>query len=385
MKPSACRPAAPVASSMFSCPKSFRTFSLRVGNFAFRLMVAFLFLGLVPAPVPSQTPARNDSERQLFDAANRERVALKLQPLRWDDALAAAARKHAAVMVEHTELSHQLPGEPALDQRAGQAGARFTEVGENIAIGWDAQVIHTGWMHSPGHRANILDGRFTALGVGVVEEEEGELYAVEDFSAAVANLILEEQEEKVAMLISAMGLRVTSERAEARNECTGEGNPLRRRSMYIARYGAPDISKLPENLEKMIRVGEYRQAAVGACVPKDSGAAIRRFRIAVLLFAVEDLTLSLEQQEKQVTALLTAKGWSVSRTTEDARIACKSNMGVPGRSWSVVRFDTTDLSQLPPDVEGKIRKVPYRNVAVGACRAGEAVSFAYYRIALLFF
>ncbi|MGH7836399.1 MAG: CAP domain-containing protein, partial [Candidatus Binataceae bacterium] len=58
-----------------------------------------------------------------------------MQPLKWDDALAAAALHHAERMARESELSHQYPGEPPLSERAAHAGARFSEVAENIAVG----------------------------------------------------------------------------------------------------------------------------------------------------------------------------------------------------------------------------------------------------------
>jgi hypothetical protein len=225
------------------------------------------------------------SEEQLFfDSANRERIAQQLQPLNWDNALAEAARHHALLMAQQANLSHQLPGELPLDQRAGHAGARFSQVGENIAMGRQAPAIHTGWMHSPGHRANILDAHYTALGVGVVEDDDGELYAVEDFSVAIASLAVEAQEEKITALLAARGLRVTSERDNARTLCSDELAPAGHRPMLILRYETPDISELPEPLEQKIRDGKYRDAAVGACQPKESATRIARFRITVLLF-----------------------------------------------------------------------------------------------------
>jgi len=51
-----------------------------------------------------------------------------------DAALAAAAREHAARMAQRNVLSHQLPGEPQIQDRATQAGARFTTIAENIAV-----------------------------------------------------------------------------------------------------------------------------------------------------------------------------------------------------------------------------------------------------------
>lgn len=240
-----------------------------------------LLLFAFPCSLFAQKPSAD--EQFFFDSVNRERVAQQLPPLKWDNALADAARKHALQMADQADLSHQLPGEPPLAQRAGEAGARFSKVGENIAIGPQAPPIHTGWMHSPGHRANILDVHFTALGVGVIEDN-GELYAVEDFSTAVANLTIDAQEEKVTALLAAQGLRVSSEREQARKLCSEEQASSGQRAMLILSYEAPDISALPEPLARKIREGKYREAGVGACQPKKNAAGIERFRITVLLF-----------------------------------------------------------------------------------------------------
>src|SRR5229473_5891560 len=60
---------------------------------------------------PCSLSARKPSaeEQFFFDSANRERVAQQLQPLKWDNALAEAARRHALLMAEQADLSHQLP------------------------------------------------------------------------------------------------------------------------------------------------------------------------------------------------------------------------------------------------------------------------------------
>jgi hypothetical protein len=252
-----------------------------------RLLLHSTLIILLLASACDLSAQKPSAEEQFFfDSANRERVAQQLPPLKWDNALAEAARQHASLMADQADLSHQLPGEPPLDQRAGRAGARFSQVGENIAVGPQPRAIHTGWMHSPGHRANILDAHFTALGVGVVEED-GQLYAVEDFSVAVASLGLEAQEEKVTALLVAKGLRVTGETEKARKLCSDEPGATGDRPMVVLRYEAPDISKLPEPVEQKIRNSKFRQAAVGACEPKERAAGIARFRITVLLFGVQ--------------------------------------------------------------------------------------------------
>ena len=107
--------------------------------------------------------------RQL--SVNRERVERKLTPLKWDEGLARAARKHAEQMAEHDLLEHQVPGEADLATRAQEEGASFSHITENIAMGVSADKFHDGWMHSPGHRANILDAESDSIGIAIAENE----------------------------------------------------------------------------------------------------------------------------------------------------------------------------------------------------------------------
>jgi uncharacterized protein YkwD len=238
-------------------------------------------LSAVAAPSAALQPS---SEEQLFfREANAERTARGLTAYKWDETLAAAARKHASLMAKTEELSHHLAGEPPLDERAAQAGARFSSVGENIAIGPETLSIHDDWMRSPGHRANILNERFTALGVGVVEEK-GEFYAVEDFSTAVENFNIEQQEQKVAALLSARGFHVTGDRTEARRFCANSHALTEHRSLTVFHLEVPDLGALPKEIERSLESTQYKQAAVGACEPQHAERGIPRFRIALLLY-----------------------------------------------------------------------------------------------------
>jgi uncharacterized protein YkwD len=132
------------------------------------------------APAQQKTSA---PEQALFDAANRERKARQLSPLQWSAALASAARGHAQKMAQKNTLSHQFPGESDLGTRVRLTGVRFRAVAENVAQGPSAAEIHTQWMKSPPHRANLLDSELDSVGIGV-EERKGQLFAVQDFSQA---------------------------------------------------------------------------------------------------------------------------------------------------------------------------------------------------------
>jgi len=123
------------------------------------------------------------AERDLFASVNQARRAQGLSPLRWDETLATAARRHAQVMAEHGSAQHGFEGEPSLSVRVKQAGAHFTWLSENVIQGTSPEFIHSQFMKSPPHRANILDGDMDSIGVGVVERG-GQLFAVEDFSQA---------------------------------------------------------------------------------------------------------------------------------------------------------------------------------------------------------
>jgi uncharacterized protein YkwD len=259
--------------------------------FTVLLFVAVLFVS--PFVVVGAQQPTAYAERALFDAANRERIAQGLQPLRRDDALANAAREHAIRMAQHNTLSHQFPGELPLQDRARLAGARYTVIAENVAEGPTADMIHSGWMHSPPHRANLLAPELTALGVAVavvIDKRTGAatLFAVQDFSQSVASLSLEQQEHQVSSLLAARGLAVSDTRGggatdDARKTCEMDRGWAGSRPGLVVRYEGGDLSRLPDDLEQKVRSGQYRAAAVGACEAGSAGG-FARFRIAILLF-----------------------------------------------------------------------------------------------------
>jgi uncharacterized protein YkwD len=131
----------------------------------------------------SETPVASRIARELFTSVNQARRAQGLAPVRWDDSLAAAAQRHARVMAERGSAQHGFEGEPSLSARAKQAGAHFSWLSENVTQGPTREFIHSQFMSSPHHRANILDTDMDSIGVGVVEKG-GQLFAVEDFSQA---------------------------------------------------------------------------------------------------------------------------------------------------------------------------------------------------------
>jgi hypothetical protein len=252
----------------------------RITNFAALLCAAALLpsaLRASPSPPPPNTP-----EGILFNAANRDRAAAGLPPFVWDANLADAARAHAGLLVQHNTLSHQFPGEPALQDRGRQAGARFSMIAENVAEGPNAAGLHVQWMNSPPHRANLLDRELNSVGIAVTLR--GNVYfAVEDFSVGVAQMSLSQQEAEVRAELSGYGLQVVRDSSDARKTCAMDRGWAGARPGVVLRYEMGDLSQLPEEVEQKARSGKFHSVAVGACEP--SGAeTFARFRVALVFY-----------------------------------------------------------------------------------------------------
>jgi hypothetical protein len=184
-------------------------------------------------------------------------------------------------MAQLDQMSHQLPGEPNLLARASEAGARFSVVAENVAIGPDPAVIHTMWMHSPGHRANILSPQLSAVGIAVVQGSSG-LFAAQDFSRRVVTSNPDQQVQQVVSLLVARGLQATAA-DDAGASCDVNHKFAPTSAATLVRYETPNLDKLPDVLDQRLQTRKFRAATVAACTA-NSAPGFSRFRITVLLF-----------------------------------------------------------------------------------------------------
>ena len=103
---------------------------------------------------------------------NAERAAAGLAPLAADSSLTNASAAYAGDMVTRQFFAHQSPDGGTLDQRLRAVGYSYEIAGENIAWGegplaTPASIVDA-WMHSEGHRTNILDGDFRQIGLGIL-------------------------------------------------------------------------------------------------------------------------------------------------------------------------------------------------------------------------
>ena len=105
-------------------------------------------------------------EEKILKETNAQRVRYGLKPLEMDPTLVQSARQHAAWMCSSGNFTHT-----------------SKSVGENIALGQRSAKEALGdWMNSSGHRANILSGEYTRIGVAAYQiGENGDIYWCQQF------------------------------------------------------------------------------------------------------------------------------------------------------------------------------------------------------------
>ncbi len=116
------------------------------------------------------TASMHAARRETLCLLNRERAKHGMRPLRLNKHLSRASLIHSRSMIrkryfEHGNFVARIVNARYVNRRQAWALA------ENIAWGTGslatpAQTVQA-WMHSPGHRANILNRRFRDIGIGI--------------------------------------------------------------------------------------------------------------------------------------------------------------------------------------------------------------------------
>jgi len=258
---------------------------LKVFLFSFGLVVLFAGQPQVMAQNADGTEVQTAAQ-QLLVLANQSRAENGADKLRWDSALAAAALKHCRRMAAEGPISHRYEGEADLAARTGQAGAHFSVIEENVAVGPSSAVIHDGWMNSPGHRSNLLSTDVDRVGIAVVASR-GVLYAVADYSHGVESMGAREAETRVADLIQQSGVTIMNDSSVARAACAMDSGVPRSATPppgFIMRWQDSQLEHLPSGLKSRLSSGQYHRAAVGSCPALGVQGTFTAYRLAVLLY-----------------------------------------------------------------------------------------------------
>jgi uncharacterized YkwD family protein len=133
-----------------------------------------------PATKTPTTPAKTNTttsqasqlsayEQQVVDLTNAERAKAGLPALKVDVNLSKVAREKSSDMQRNNYFAHQSPTYGSPFDMMKKFGITYKSAGENIAMGQKTPTeVVQAWMNSEGHRANILNGSYTHIGVGHV-------------------------------------------------------------------------------------------------------------------------------------------------------------------------------------------------------------------------
>jgi uncharacterized protein YkwD len=150
-----------------------------------RLLLSFAALLALALPAPAMAACSGGDVAASDPSAvaatlcllNEQRTAQHLPALTQSSPLDRAAAGYARAMVDQRFFDHVSPSGSTMLQRIKAAGwvaaSGSWTVGENIAwgsgsLGTPASIVD-GWMHSAGHRANILNGSFAEIGIGIAD------------------------------------------------------------------------------------------------------------------------------------------------------------------------------------------------------------------------
>ncbi|MCC6438016.1 MAG: CAP domain-containing protein [Acidimicrobiales bacterium] len=130
-----------------------------------------------PVPTPPLAPAATTTLQgpaaEFLDALNGLRTSLGLGPLSGDAALVASADAQVDVMLSGGTLAHQ-----DLQDELAQG---WMIVGENVGYGPNVDAIHQALVNSPGHYANLVNARFSRVGIVVKSDANGRLWVAQVF------------------------------------------------------------------------------------------------------------------------------------------------------------------------------------------------------------
>jgi uncharacterized protein YkwD len=132
------------------------------------------------APVETWDAVWAANERDVLGLVNQARAAggscggvaqPPVGPVEWDERLRCAGRVHASDMAERDYFAHNSPEGQEPADRIELAGYEWSRLGENIAFGYRTPMeVVDGWLDSPGHCTNIMNGAYVHMGVGYVAD-----------------------------------------------------------------------------------------------------------------------------------------------------------------------------------------------------------------------
>jgi len=122
---------------------------------------------VAPVAIAENTPS--SEQQDILTLSNQARQDAELNTLSFSTELNAAAQRHANDLADGAKFSHTGSDGSTMKERIQDSGYKYWSIAENIyyqAPRNRPERAVQGWLQSPGHRRNLLNGKFTEMGVG---------------------------------------------------------------------------------------------------------------------------------------------------------------------------------------------------------------------------
>ncbi len=155
----------------------------------------------IPLPLPTMQPTQQPSatqapstgddyttqsvsaqEQKMVNLLNQDRKNNGRTALTIDPELCRIARIKSADMRDNRYFAHESPTYGRVGEMLRHFGYRFSAAGENIAHHANVDKAQAAFMSSQGHRQNILSQTWTKMGIGIVTDANGYIYATQIFA-----------------------------------------------------------------------------------------------------------------------------------------------------------------------------------------------------------
>jgi hypothetical protein len=186
---------------------------MRFRQLAIGLSLVLVFEALVVVP-DIWTPGRNFMAAilpsLLIDYTNQGRQQNKVSALLENKLLSKAAQLKAEDMVTRGYFAHEGPTGETPWFWLNKVGYSYVYAGENLAVNFfDSNDAYQAWLASPKHRENLLDKKFTEIGLGVAKgqfEGRDSIFIVQFFGSTEESLA----KQKISLLSLGSNSRLLS-------------------------------------------------------------------------------------------------------------------------------------------------------------------------------
>jgi len=218
------------------------------------------------------------SDSEILKYTNIERVNSSLKPLSENAVLDNIAISRVKDLFANQYFEHESPDGQSVSDLAIQYNYDYLLIGENLALGefGGDQGIVSAWMESPGHRANILNGKYKELGVAVKQgnfKGDDVTIAVQVFGEPLSNCSKPNLQNKV--LIDDSTVSIKQMQADAKvmydNLTAIKNSPNLDRGYYNQKiqeynYFAKKVNDAVVNLKNLVETYNAAVARYNSCI-----------------------------------------------------------------------------------------------------------------------